>query len=515
MDDATVGPVDLAMSPDSTAAENESGAEHRAHSRAEVALGHMFRRDFLYVFGGVLPLALSALILPALTRIMGREQFGIASFAISISAVLFLIMSLGLQTGVQREYPKPDGVERTRALIAMAVVIIVCLSAALAFTAPLWAPIVGARHFSWAMVFVAWWCGGAAISLVCLGFLRSADRVGAFMAVIFTQSIGSQTLGVLLVVTLHHSAHDYLTGVLIGQLTAALLALILVRPRISGLLRFALLFEALAFTLPLVPQQLAAFVLWSGDRVIVQRDLGSAAQARYAVAYAVGAITINIVNQLNQAWMPRVFAMEDLAERRVLLQHVQERLARLLAIAVLALSLAVPFLLVVASPGSYHPRELTLVTLFIVPTALPFSVALANTRTLLAHGRSVPLAVTTVICAVTNLLLNIALVPHLGISGSAFATLVSYALLAWMSSLMVRNEADRLPGRAKAEVRQWLLVGTCLATALIPWTAPGMVGRALGLLAVLGVGVVLVAGMTGRGPARNRARMIRADPDYV
>lgn len=428
----------------------------------------MFGRDFIYVLGGVLPLAVSALILPALTRLMGRQQFGIVALSVAISSVLYVLLSFGMQIGVQREYPKRRGHERARELVTICSCFIVLLTAALVLSAHEWAGIVGASSFPWAMELTSVYSGASAVALICLGILRSADRVGRFLVVVLMQSVGGQVIGAVLLVTHGHTARQYLIGQVIGQAVAALLALAFVRPRLPRIVQVRMLLRTLTFTLPLVPNQLANFLLWSGDRIVVQRDLGSTAQARYAVAYAVGAIAINVTSQLNQAWMPRVFAIGDVSNRRKVLIQVQRRLVGLLSPAVLSISLATPFLLVIASPASYHPHQLVLVTLLIVPTALPYSVALANTRTLIAHGKSGRLALSTFVCAALNIALNILWVPHLGITGSALATLVAYACQAWLSGILVWSESDRLPDRFKAEVLQWTVVGLCVATVLIP-----------------------------------------------
>ena len=67
----------------------------------------------------------------------------------------------------------------------------------------LWAGPIGASHFAWAIALAAWWSGGAAVVLVYMGFLRSADRLGALLAVVFTQTIGGQAIGVTLVLALN------------------------------------------------------------------------------------------------------------------------------------------------------------------------------------------------------------------------------------------------------------------------------------------------------------------------
>lgn len=490
---------------------------HGAASRDPVMRGgndavvhHMFGRDFLYVLGGVLPLAVSALILPALTRMMGREQFGIVSLAVAISSVLYVLLSFGMQLGVQREYPKERGHERAREFVTISFVCILVLSAGLVASARSWAGVVGASQFPWAMELTAAYSGASAIALICLGVLRSADRLKAFLGVVLLQSVGGQLIGAALLIGRGHTARQYLLGLVIGQIAAGLLALIFVRPRVPRIVRAGTFLRALSFTLPLVPNQLANFLLWSGDRIVVQRDLGSTAQARYAVAYAVGAIAINITSQLNQAWMPRVFAIANVTERRRVLAQVQNLLFSLLAPGVLAISLGTPFLLILASPGSYHPYTLVLVTLLIVPTALPYSVALANTRTLLAHGKSGRLAASTFACAAINIALNILWVPHLGITGSALATLVAYACQAWLSGVLVWSASDRLPDRFKAELLEWAVVGACVATALIPHAGPGVTVR-IALLA-LAVGVFL---LRTRGVARRRRELVPRTPAVV
>lgn len=462
----------------------------RGQSAASI-LHKMFRRDVVYVFGGLLPLAISALVMPLLTRILGQKEFGVASFCVAISTVLVLVLSLGMQTGIQREYPKPDGELRVRRLAATSIAVIAALTTVLALTADAWAPVIGAGSFAWAIRLTVYWGGAAAVAYQSLGYFRAADRLGRFLLVVLTQSVGAQVIGIVMTIWRGHTAHSYLVGLLVGQVIASAIAIVMVRPSPSGFSRLGGFLRVLAFTVPLVPQQMAAFILWSGDRIVVERDLGSAAQAKYTVAYAVGAITINLVSQLNLAWMPRVFAM-SLDQRRSILVQVQRRLTSLLQPAVLGLALLVPFLLVLASPRSYRAHDdLLFVTLLIVPTALPYSIALANTRTLLAHGLSLPLALVTVASATANMILNVLLVPHFGLMGSAGATLAAYALLAWLSTLVVRHEADRLPGRIGIEARQWAVAGLCIATGFLP--ASLINGLPLRLACVA---IVIVFGLT-------------------
>jgi O-antigen/teichoic acid export membrane protein len=84
------------------------------------------------------------------------------------------------------------------------------------------------------------------------------------------------------------------------------------------------------------------------------------------------------------------------------------------------------------------------------------------------------------VCAVINIVLNVMFVPRIGLTGSALATLMSYAFLGWASSFLVRSDEDRLPHRFKAEITQWCIVGACLATVIIPKGSIGITCRVLG-----------------------------------
>jgi O-antigen/teichoic acid export membrane protein len=70
------------------------------------------------------------------------------------------------------------------------------------------------------------------------------------------------------------------------------------------------------------------------------------------------------------------------------------------------------------------------VVVLVVSSTVPVCTSFVHSRLILAEGRSATVALVTVAAALINIGLNLALVPHLGINGSALATLITYALLA-------------------------------------------------------------------------------------
>jgi O-antigen/teichoic acid export membrane protein len=455
---------------------------------SDALLRNMFGKDMVYLVGSVLPLILTAAIIPVVTRTLGARQFGFSQLGLTISQVLWWLFGLGLQTAVQREYERPNGLRHAKNLLGFSCIAVSAFTAVAVATAPSWAALIGAPHAVAAMRLSAVWGGTGAVTFIGLSILRSSERVRPYLVASLLQSVVAQALGLLATITVQHTAVAYLAGVVLGQLLGLGVVLASVSPSFTMAFDLSLLRPTLVFSLPLVPQQLAAYVLWAGDRIVVQRDLGPVATGRYAVAYAVGSIGMTVLGQLNQTWLPRVFSMKDALLRGQVLHRLFLQLSAILYPMLLALCFLSPALLLVAAPSNYLPLSLVFVVALIVPSAIPQSAYHANMRVLLAHDRTAALALATASCAVLNLVLNIVLVPHFGINGSAIATLVAYAVLALAAHLLARREPDHLSVGLAAIGTYVGVGGACLAIGLLPWNIWGAIIRC-----VLGASALFLA----------------------
>jgi len=97
---------------------------------------------------------------------------------------------------------------------------------------------------------------------------------------------------------------------------------------------------------------------------------------------------------------------------------------------VLGLAAGAPLVLEVWVPKSFHPAELTQIVAIVAVCTFPFGQFVANLRALMSESRTGRAAVATLVAAAVNIGLNIAMVPFFGITGSAIATVLSYALCA-------------------------------------------------------------------------------------
>ena len=431
------------------------------HPAATNALRAMFTRDFVYLGVSALQVVLAAVMTPILTRLVGVGQFGQLALAIVVAQLLGVTLSFGLPFAAQRVFAGEDGDRRSRGVLAISVLLAVAASLVVVLAAPAWGPAAGLDRVLDARL-AALWAGCYAPALTSLAMLRSRDKLRMAMFVAALQSVGAQAAGVLLLYLWAPTVTSYLCGLIIGQGAAALVGLLALTPNWSALAAIRRYGPTFQFGLPMVPQQLSGWVLGVGDRVVVSHVLGSAAVGRYSVAYNVGSLGFILLVFVNQAWMPRIYAVADRVARSRLLASSRDMMNLLLIPVVCGLAAGAPLVLGVWVPKSFHPAELAPIVAIVAICTFPFGQFLANLRALMSERRTGRAAVATLVAAAVNIGLNLVMVPFLGITGSAIATVLSYALCARLTR-PTASSGLQVPGTS---VLLRTLIGGAIAVTL-------------------------------------------------
>jgi O-antigen/teichoic acid export membrane protein len=443
-------------------------------------VSRLFGRDSLYMLLWAIQLLCAAALTPVITRLLGTGEFGVVASGNAIMQVLFVIAGFGLATAVQRQYERPGGrVDAARILTAAILLAALVTGLALATTG-LWGGSLGLAGETSALRLAVVWAGSSAVTAVSLALLRSQDRLTGFALVSLMQSVVAEAASLVLIAGDRAGADDFLLGQVLAQVAALVLALLLAPPRPARLRDLPMIRSALRFSVPFVPAVLGTFVLSVADRLVVQAELGNVEVARYQVAYNVASVPMLLLSVLYSTWMPRFFALPEPTERAAVIAASRDVLYRLLVPLTVGFAIGAPLVLRWWAPPSYRLDSLNWVVLLVVVTAVPFAGQLASIQALTAAGRTADIAIATLVAAGANLALNFLLVPHLGLSGPALATLAAYALLAAIMSGRSRRLAPVPAASRMLRVR----LGVAMLAAGAAAAAPTMPGVRAGLALV-------------------------------
>ena len=421
---------------------------------------HLFGRGMLYVLIWSMQIVVGVVVSPVLAHTLGPAEFGSLASAIALYQLLIVLAVCGLDQALQVERAGSTDARNARGILASAIVLTFVVAGVAAVTAQWWGGWLGFGQSSQLVWIVLLWTAPGGAVLAILGLLQSEDRLGQFALVSVLSSVGGQVLGLAAMWWWGRNAEVYAWGGVASQFLAFLVGLALTRPRLRGLADGPVLRRAIRLGVPLMLTGLSIFVLNVSDRLVTQRLLGAVEVGRFQVAYTLGYVLVLILSFTNRAWIPMLAQISDNHDRWLVIRESRDGIFRLLMPAILGMTLAAPVLLRVVAPPSFRPDSLLIVVYLVAMAAFPVTAVGASSRMLITLRNGRALAWSAGGGVAVKLGMNVALVPLIGISGAAIATVLALSAQAAIQS-------RSLPSSLGSERPTWKLVGCCVLVCMI------------------------------------------------
>jgi O-antigen/teichoic acid export membrane protein len=410
-----------------------------------------FKDAATYAVSGVATTFIGVVMVPIYTRVFTPSEYGALDLISTVMAFLILFLLMGQQSAVGRFYVDADG-DRDRRLSAstsglfLALLSVSVAALVLLFHKSFARLILGSTGYSLAMA--------AAIASVPFtvffrflqNMLKWRQEPNRYLAV----SVGAMVLGLSLTIYLVVIADKGVAGVymatLINALVFSCVAFTLARSSFACVFSFSRLSELLKFGLPLVPVAVAYYLTTYSDRYFLRYFEGLSTVGLYAIGVRVSSVLALLLNGFQMAMGPFVYSSYKEP-------HAPQTFAKTFDYVSVAVTLGVTGLSLLAAD---------IVKIFATPTYLPAHVVVPLLATgTAAYGlgayfsfgigiakKTVYRFWTGLLAAATNVGLNVLLVPHLGMLGSAIATCSSFFVLAAVQ-MKISQRLYRVPYRFK------------------------------------------------------------------
>ena len=404
----------------------------------EIPVENSYRRSarhiLLIAMANALVSVSGLILLPFLTKTLGAHAYGIWVQATVTIALAESLSIFGLPFALTRFLPT----ERERAMIQerfySTLVFILFTSVAISallfiFSAPIARGLFdGATEIVTIVALVVpVWC----LDWVCLHYFRAFLQIGRYSVFILLKTYGEVGLIVWLVLA-GHGIFGACLAVLIVRACLLGILLFLIASKIGiKMPTFSTLKEHLSFGLPTMPGTLSAWAVSSCDRYVIGYFLGATFVGFYSPGYTLGNFLIMmIIPSLSFVLVPSLSRLYDEGRLDEVKTHLKYALKYYLMVAIPfvfgATLLSRPLLVILSTPEI--AAQGYLVTPVIACAVLLFGVYSVISLTLILAKKTRAIGATWIVAAALNLVLNILLVPAMGILGAAVSTLVAYAL---------------------------------------------------------------------------------------
>ena len=394
-----------------------------------------------YLTGRIVLVFLGFATFPLMTRMLTVSQYGVLSLTLRIVLLLTVLSKCGLQYSAARFY---DGSVSSGAkssqqrfystltlgpLLTAAAVIAVYLPILLVIRGYLADPVLyTCLLVSPVLVLLR------TLQSLLLGMLRNEGRSKLHSILEVTSKALTLCALFALVALGWRSAAGILAataaseGAIVVVQLSTLLRRHLLLPRA---LDWTLIQQSLAFGAPLIVYELSSVVLDSGDRFLVRHYLGDTSLGYYSAAYNIsGYLQDTVMTPLNLAIFPIYMRLWNEDGREATQRFLSHALSwfMVVAIAIIALTLlcSQDMIILLASNRFIEARRLLPI---LVPSLMLYATHIFLNVGLILQKRTVLMSIMVGATALVNLLLNVVMIPNIGLTGAAWATLASYALL--------------------------------------------------------------------------------------
>lgn len=404
--------------------------------------------SFLYMFFQGVGLTISLISFPIITRIFSVEDYGNLVLVNTTLSLMIAFAKCGITNSFIRHYPEftTDGEKRhlySSALggsVLISAGIVVIYSTALFFL----------RDLIDAKLLVVLLVVGVIIlfrnvEYIFTGFFRAEERILTLNIVSLLYKVGSLGLGLLVCLLLSRALYGYFLGVVLFEgLMISVLAFMFYGRKVLGPRAVSRdIFRKLyRYGIPLTFFEIAALVNDYSDRFLIKFFLGSTQVGIYSAGYNLSLYVKGFLTA--PIWMTIFPIYTKLWEETDGREKTEVFLSQLLkyyfcigVLIVFTLSLLSGELITILATEKYI--EASRVVPFIVSSVIVYGSASIVNAGFYLTKQTKKVAYYTIICASCNILLNLYFIPHYGIMGAAYSSVISYLLLTVMLAVNSRK----------------------------------------------------------------------------
>ena len=363
------------------------------------------------------------LLMPLYTALLSTEQFGTADILTQTANLLIPLAALGIADGLFRFALDAEGEQRKEVFTtALSVVVVGILP--LAAIIQLLRLVDIYDGYIWLILF---YICAANLHLLCANYLRACDKTKAFAIQGIANTVLTILLNILFLVVLDLGVLGYVLSVAVADTVMTVSIFIICR--LYRDLSFKrrekrLLARMLKFSIPYIPTTMMWMITSASDRFIVTAFSGAAENGLYAAAYKLPTIISLAGGVFIEAWQFSSVSDAKPEERARFFGTVYRNYMGIMFMGTSVLIAGSKILTSLLLADSYYSSWQYVPVLAIAMIFSAFSAFMGSVYFL--EKRSIRSFVTASVGALTNIILNFALIPSFGAMGAAVATALSY-----------------------------------------------------------------------------------------
>lgn len=403
-------------------------------------IARLSKDTLIYGTSTVLGRLLNFLLVPIYTNFLSPSDYGITAYVYSLIAFLNVLYNYGMESAYFRYSSSQEiGTPKqnfSTPFISIAATSFIFSGILISLTTPITDAINIPLHHSSIILYSGLILFFDALAIVPFALLRQTNKAKLFAFIKFLNIVINLLLNILLLVKYDMG----IEGIFISGTISSLITFIFLLPTILKNLTFNFSGELykvlLKYGLPSLPAGFALMVIQVIDRPILRALTDNASVGIYQANYKLGIFMMLVVSMFDYAWKPFFFKHAKNDNAKELFARITTYFFLLMSLVLLFIAFFIEDIVKIQISGRFIIHPDYWVGLHIIPIImlgyLFYGLSLTFSAGIYLKKKTLYLPLITFIAAIINVVINLSLIPAIGIMGAALATLSSYITMSML-----------------------------------------------------------------------------------
>lgn len=383
---------------------------------------YLAKNTFIFTLGNIGSKLISFFLLPLYTNCLTTGQYGTVDLITTIATVAVPMITLDIGESLMRFGLDKNADRKQNTQIG--VFILLCSFLVTLLFSILLSKFSNIGKYS---LYIFFYIISFAACQVFQSDLRGKELLFHYSLASVLVTLFIAVFNIIFLLVFHLGVEGYLLAYGIANFLVAIYCLIVGKGYHSfgfSLITKAHLKEMVSYSFALIPNTFMWWITDSSDRILVTSLIGAAANGIYAVSYKLPTIVSSFASVFNQAWLYSAVREKDSKDESSYNNNILRVLTAWSIIVGLAvLTFTKLFLKILVASDYYAAWKYTP---FLVIGVVYMTLGTFMGTSYSVHKDSVGFLISGMFGAIINIVLNLLLIRHLGIYGSALATCISY-----------------------------------------------------------------------------------------
>ena len=386
------------------------------------------KNSILYTFGSMMTPIIGFIMLPVYTNYLTPSEYGVMSTVQTVAGLIQLILLLALHGAVTRfYYDFLDQPEKQKEYIGTIYLFVFIFSSIISVILVVFSGLIGNIIFReipiypyfYYLVGLAWL---SALFSLPLALLRVQEKAGTFVLINLLKSIFTVILTFYFLTYKGFGAESALLANIIVLVVVVSIVFIIQSRYLTISFNIEYIKASLLFSLPLLPHVASGWIISSSDRIILEKFVTTEELGIYALAVQISTVLGMFYTSVNSAFIPRYTSLRKAGNE----ESAQKLLKVFWYVVIFFGILSIPVAMYatkILTSVEYHNAIVIIPLLLIGQIFYGFYFIVVAKLYFLKKTKSI--ATSSLMAAITNIVINLLLIPIIGLAGAVVSTIVA------------------------------------------------------------------------------------------